>query len=76
MSDISPVPTINSTTDARSTPNMYAAKWGQGMGHTPQAMIFCGLYICVADIDPATTIANGAMTNATMKKSTVDLELS
>ena len=30
-------------------------------------MTFCGLYICVAEIVPPATIANGATMNATEK---------
>lgn len=52
------------------------AKHGGKDKNAPQAMTFCGLYICVADIDPPATIANGDTMNATEKKSTADLEFS
>jgi hypothetical protein len=37
------------------------------------AMMFCGLYICVMEIVAPATMANGATTNVTEKKSTADL---
>jgi hypothetical protein len=39
----------------------------------PHATTFCGLYFCVAEMDGPASIANGSRTNATEKKSIVDL---
>ena len=40
--------------------------------NAPKAIAFCGLYTCVALIVPPETIANGAPTSATLKKSIAD----
>lgn len=42
-------------------------------GTAPQAMMFCGLYICVAEKVLSVTIAKGATVKVIEKKSTADL---